>query len=286
MKTRTSLRVWTLTQLVATGLVLGIWCLPASAQTGGGGTGGGGAGGGGAGGGAGGGTGGGAGGGAGGGSSSSSFGSGTGTSSLIMGANGSGSTNFTGGSGQTSISAANPLKNYYAEPLSAGNANNVKLVSQNSLNLNSATGSAAKTLLTGKGTFGAVMNANINTTTGAKGGGGGGAGGGAGSVSSGFNTIGTKRAPAYLTTVDPGLRIGYNPPPQLRQELLATLQSASQLQSARNLNVTFNDQGIILTGTVDSDRERRLAEGLVRLTPGTFNVQNDIQVGTPTDQRP
>ena len=39
------------------------------------------------------------------------------------------------------------------------------------------------------------------------------------------------------------------------------------------------DQGVVvLTGQVENARERRLVEGMVRLTPGVLEVRNELQV--------
>ena len=271
MKTRLPFRVGLLAKALLACAVLGIWCLPVSAQGGGGAGGGAGGGGGGAGGGAGGG---GAGGGMGGGSST--------TTGDIFGNTGSGSTNYTGASGTTTISQTNPFYNYYASPLSAGYAGNVTLVSQNSFGLTStSSGGASGTLVTGKGTFGAAM-ANITTTgTTTKGGGGGGGGGGASANIGGFTTIGTKRTPSYYTTVDADM-VAVRPAsamPALQQDLRTALRnSPSTLPSGQNLDVALDNGVLVLQGTVATERERRIAEGLVRMTPGINNIRNDIQI--------
>jgi hypothetical protein len=203
-----------------------------------------------------------------------------GTSSDVFGAQGLGSTNFTGGTGQTSISKANPFYYYYASPLAAGFGPNINLVPQNSLSFSSGgTSTGGSTLITGKGTFGAGMaNITTGTTTTGKGGGG---GGGSANISSGFNTIGVKRAPSYGVVADPDLlapRNSFGTLPQLQQDLRASLQQSASLPSAKNLDVQLDNDTFVLTGTVATDRERRLAEGLVRMTPGVRNVRNNIQL--------
>ena len=39
---------------------------------------------------------------------------------------------------------------------------------------------------------------------------------------------------------------------------------------------------MVLQGVVASDKERRLAEGLVRVTPGVRDVRNELVVTRPT----
>jgi hypothetical protein len=258
---------------------LGIWCLPVSAQGAAGGTAGGGTTGGGTvsgGASSAGGSNSGAPGGVGG-NSSGGFGT-SATTGDVFGMQGSGSTNYTGANGTSSISQMNPFYNYYASPLAAGFSGNVNLVSQNSFGLTStSSGSASGTLVTGKGTFGTAM-ANI-TTTGKAGGGGG--GGGASANIGGFTTIGIKRTPSYYTTVDANM-IPVRPAsamPALQEDLRTALRSStSTLPSGQNLDVVLDNGVFVLQGTVRTERERRIAEGLVRTTPGVSNVRNDIQV--------
>jgi hypothetical protein len=222
-----------------------------------------------------------------GGNASGGFGTNVGSSSAAMGTGGLGSTNFTGGTGQTSISKADPFYYYYASPLSAGFGPNVNLLPQNSLSFSSS-GGVSGTLVTGKGTFGAPV-ANITTSTtggkGATGGGGGGAGGSA-NVTSNFTTIGMKRAPSYVTMIDPELITIRSPVAmsQLQQDVRASLQNSTALPTGQNLNVVLDNDTLVLTGTVATDRERRLAENLARLnlTGGVRNVRNQIQLATAT----
>jgi hypothetical protein len=249
---------------------------PAFAQiTGGGGAGGGGAGGGGAGGGGFGGGGGGmGGGGAGAGGSSSGSGS---ASTTIFGSGGSGGVGGKGGTGSTPISSSNPFQTYYSNPLAAGLGSNIQLKAQSTLNLN--TGSStnnSKPIVTGSGTFGVAMYAATKTTTGT----GTGVAGGVSSSSqsvTGFNTIGMKRTPVYTTAADTQLVAPPIPRGKLQADLKATLDT-SGLKGFQKLNVFMDENTVVLQGKVESERDRRMAEGLLRLTPGVYDVRNEIQV--------
>ncbi|MCI0458797.1 MAG: BON domain-containing protein [Gemmataceae bacterium] len=124
------------------------------------------------------------------------------------------------------------------------------------------------------------------TTTGAAAGQGtaggrGGAGGTAG-YSGGFNTLGQPRAPAYTT------EIGFKPPPRpttgaaLQSSILQKLSAAPTLNgSGQKIQVAVNGSTVLLRGNVASERERRVAETMVRLNPGVRDVINEIQVPTP-----
>jgi osmotically-inducible protein OsmY len=285
---RTS-RVGLLVRSVVVVLGFTVWCMPAFGQgaggagAGGGGAGGGGAGGGGAGGGGagGGGAGGGGAGGGGTGGGGGSIGSGT----LLFGTSGTGSSGVTNPSGTSPISTINPLNYYMASPLTSGYASNVTLKSQNSLALATTTGSAT-TIVSGKGTFGVAeykattANIQVNngiramTTAAAA------ASTGAGTTFAGLSTSGTKRAGQYYTTVDRDMYTASAivPPVQLQTDLRSALAQSSGLVG-QNVNVLVDGQDtVLLQGTVATERDRQLAEGLIRLTPGVRFVRNEIAV--------
>ena len=79
-------------------------------------------------------------------------------------------------------------------------------------------------------------------------------------------------------------------PAQMQTELKAILaSSAAALPSAQNLNVSAQNlqnlnvyvdgnQVVVLQGTVGTEDDRKLVEGMVRLTPGVQFVRNEIQV--------
>ncbi len=94
---------------------------------------------------------------------------------------------------------------------------------------------------------------------------------------SGFSTYGTPRAPAYVTA------IGFDAPrtlvdqSALQTELQQLLQRSDSLKG-RAVEVLVQGSTVTLRGTLPSERQRRVAEGMVRLTPGVREVRNEIQV--------
>lgn len=69
---------------------------------------------------------------------------------------------------------------------------------------------------------------------------------------------------------------------KLYGEVRSVLDRSTSLPSRGNIQLRMNGPGLILEGTVADERERRLAEGLVRLTPGVREVENRLQVrGAP-----
>jgi len=174
-----------------------------------------------------------------------------------------------------------------SSPLVAGSALGLQLRSQNSFALDSAT-SQASTVVTNAGKFGTILSAA--TTTGTKTGttGQAGAGGGTASTSNsgtGFTTVGVKRTPQFATRPDENIlpRQGLAQVPlQMQADVRSALTETTVFPAGRNVSVAVNDQQqVVLTGTVASERDRMMAEGLVRLTPGVQFVRNEIVVLPP-----
>lgn len=217
-------------------------------------------------------------------------GTGTGRSGYQGGQNTLGATS-TGG-----VSSANPFASYYANPLAAG-----------------ASGVA------GRSTFGSALYANINGTGTMSGAGGvgaaggrpgttgfGGSGVGFGGMGSGLSfggmgssgayaastygrttsTTGTQRAPAYASVLGFSPSSGSGPggtsaaPSALQTSLQQMLTRSAGLQSSPNIQVVMEGATVVLRGSAADDHDRRLAEGLVRLTPGVHDVRNELQVRT------
>ena len=65
---------------------------------------------------------------------------------------------------------------------------------------------------------------------------------------------------------------------QLLLQLRGTLDRSSFLKAPSNILLQMEDRTVVLTGAVTSDRERRLAEGLMRVTPGVRDVLNKLVV--------
>ncbi len=83
------------------------------------------------------------------------------------------------------------------------------------------------------------------------------------------------RGPAYAAV------LGFTPPPIVPSQLQANLQQviarSSSLPSGRNIQVVMDGPTVVLRGGVASERERRMAESLVRLSPGVRNVRNELE---------
>jgi hypothetical protein len=128
-----------------------------------------------------------------------------------------------------------------------------------------------------KTSFGQPIYATVtSTTSGATGA----RGQGAGATNS---TAATATAPPRFTIA---LDVGAPAPAEARRLGASRLQAdvqgivANSTMFSNNKSIQIGmDQGtLVMRGKVASDRERRMAEGLVRLSPGVNSVRNELQV--------
>ena len=126
-------------------------------------------------------------------------------------------------------------------------------------------------------TFGKGIYTTTTTTTQ----GGGGRGGGTQQNATGFTTIGTPRAPAYSTRLSDDLPVISHSATELQNSVREMLDRSDFVKNKSGINVSVSGTTIELTGTVATDRERRIIEGMVRAEPGVRQVQNLLQV-SPT----
>jgi hypothetical protein len=85
-----------------------------------------------------------------------------------------------------------------------------------------------------------------------------------------------RRGPAYTVAIS----FPYEPPTsnQLQTEAQTVLAKSDFLTMRDSIKVKVDSQTLVLEGQVRSDQERRLAENMVRLTPGVREVRNNLQV--------
>jgi hypothetical protein len=96
----------------------------------------------------------------------------------------------------------------------------------------------------------------------------------------GFTSIGTPRTPPYVTALSPDFPRPRRSARQLRLQLRAVLDRSSALQGAGVIRLAVKNGRIIVRGQVRNERDRRLAEALIRMTPGVQDVQNELRVPT------
>lgn len=133
----------------------------------------------------------------------------------------------------------------------------------------------------------AISGSTSSGTTGGLRGGTGGAGGigGMGGMSStastsnfGFNTFGMSRTPYYAATLADDMPRGVIANPQLQANVADVLRRSTYVQTTTPLKVAVKDATVYLEGAVPTAKQKRLIEGLVRLTPGVQGVVNNLEV--------
>lgn len=67
--------------------------------------------------------------------------------------------------------------------------------------------------------------------------------------------------------------------PRLSQELQQQFANSQRFASGKDINVSVENNVVVLRGKVADDHERELAEMVVRLSPGVYDVRNELQVG-------
>jgi hypothetical protein len=225
--------------------------------------------------------------------------------SLGGNANLGGTTGGTQGGGNNSTTNAtvptkiNSFTPYMGSPYAAAMGQNNTLTPSNSLSSSSsgtsgisnfqlleALSATQGTIAFGNPLYPQTKGTNTGTTMGG-GLGGGGTGTTIGGRFPGVSTVGMRRAPTFVTALAEDLKpSGYSsivpPPNQMVMELRGALDRSTSLREPSNIRLYMEDSTVVLQGVVASDKERRLAEGLVRVTPGVRDVRNELVVNRPT----
>ena len=99
---------------------------------------------------------------------------------------------------------------------------------------------------------------------------------GMGAESTGFSTVGIRRAPAYATSLGRDIPIIIPPPMTLLNEIRTSVAATDAIVSKQGVNITMEGNTVVLRGRVEDERERRVLEGMVRLTPGVRDIRNEL----------
>ncbi len=159
-------------------------------------------------------------------------------------------------------------------------------------NLTTGTGTGTG-IGTGLGAGGAAGGRTIGTTTGLGGGVSvntnlgrrgnlGTAVGGRGGI--GANNLGTVRPQAIVHyTAQPNFPMPTTAATQLQTDLRAMLDRSTRIAKPADIEVAVEDRQVVLRGKVASEREARVVEGMIRLTPGVRSVRNELEFPLPID---
>ena len=179
-----------------------------------------------------------------------------------------GSSSYGGGSGSGTypVSTTNPFASTYANPLSAG------------LPTNSGTSSTGPAF--GSPLYGKTVVPNLQST---------GSTGGLSSSTSmtnmvGASSVGVKRSLPYQAVYGPvawpaAPATSSTAPLKARADLQDMLGQSASLPSRAGIKVLTNGSAVVLQGKVTDHHERQLAEAIVRLSPGVYDVHNELAVG-------
>jgi BON domain len=197
--------------------------------------------------------------------------SGTFTGSTTTGRTGS----LTGGAGglnsSSTINTANPLYQYEGNPLAAGlptttNNNSSQYLRQFPSPLSFATPLYNLSGTSGRGGVGGSVGSL--------------SGSGTASISSttfrGANTFGTPRVPVYMAEL--AFERAPRPAGAVRSNVQDVIARSTRLPSRDRIRVSMEGNVVVLQGQVSGPREKRLAESVIRLTPGVYEVRNDLIV--------
>jgi len=120
--------------------------------------------------------------------------------------------------------------------------------------------------------------------TGGLGGFGGGGFGGFGGLGGAFGNLFGNNAnsgsskPVIRTRMRAAFDVPVTPPVVVQQTATRRFQSLATQPQLRGIQVTMQGRTAVISGTVGSDRDRRMSELLMRLEPGVNRVDNQVEV--------
>ncbi|MEI7684880.1 MAG: BON domain-containing protein [Planctomycetota bacterium] len=92
----------------------------------------------------------------------------------------------------------------------------------------------------------------------------------------GFNNMNLSKSPRYTTALGEDIALPTHSPAQLQAKVQDILARSSQIRDGRQIRVVVDGDRVFLVGNVGSERERRIAESMIRLTPGVGDVENRL----------
>ena len=96
------------------------------------------------------------------------------------------------------------------------------------------------------------------------------------STFAGASSAGIRRAPGYIA--EPVFDIPARPAlATIQPALQGVVARATRLPSRDRIQVLADGETIVLRGQVRDERERRLAEAMIRLSPGVRSVRNELE---------
>jgi len=162
---------------------------------------------------------------------------------------------------------SNPFQSYYTYPQAAG-------MQSGSSNTKGSSGAFGGQLYYAN--ISSSKTSNVTGTVGAL------------KAAASYNTFGLKRDLPYTTVMGPtvgGQNAQFRPVnTQLQGALQDAVAQSPILSANRNVTVSLDGNTAVLKGFVETNRDSRIAEGLLRVTPGVRDVVNQLQVKNADSQ--
>jgi len=206
------------------------------------------------------------------------------------GAGGSGGGGWTGGGGgagggaaASSVDQTNFLRSSYSNPLYMGRPNQIASTTPTTGFNSTGSTIGAGTNASQSGGFG-QPSFGTSSSSGARTGVGGSAttSTGLGGRTGGATRLSSSTANQSATRISYSATLKFAPQPVmapvLHSELRGILDRSTTLKFPGRIQLSMEENTVVLKGTVADEDERRLVEGMVRLTPGVRDVRNELQV--------
>jgi hypothetical protein len=204
-------------------------------------------------------------------SSSGGFtGGGTSSGTGFTGSAGGGGGRFGGGSSTQVPTAANPFLSTYNNPLVIGM---VDVTGKQTVNkafgqpmyatYSTSSSTGGTTFGSGFGTLGGAGGTTLGTN-----------------VIYGYNSFGMGRTVNYSAERGETVPVVVHPNPQLKATVTDLIQRSTAINPVEPITVNVSGNTVFLEGIVSSAREKRIVEGMIRMTPGVRDVVNNLVIET------
>jgi hypothetical protein len=173
-----------------------------------------------------------------------------------------GNTGTTGGTFFPTPNTSSPFASYYRSPLTMSNTSTSGVVTIQQMPL----GQPMYAVVTTTNTNAAGNVARSPTMT------------GSGTLTYGASPAGSvvlaaNPAPSDLVVRRPAIA------GRVQTDVQGILARSSSLSNGKDIQVAADGTVLVLRGRVPSERDRRLAQGLALMSPGVYEVRNELQVG-------
>jgi hypothetical protein len=160
------------------------------------------------------------------------------------------------GSATTNPSNSNPFVATYGDYMSLG---------QPSKYANSFGPLAKPTVTFGKGIYTTTATTTTNTPT-------------TTTQANGFTTTGIVRNPQYTTVLSEELPPVIHKSDAILADVRSVIDRSTFVTNKNAIQVNVTGNIIELRGAVGTEKERRMVEGMVRMSPGVYDVQNKLTI--------